>query len=111
MPAKKRAAVEDVEDSSPPGSPAANNKRARTAPNGRENQQAKGRKKGKARADEEENMDDNDEDDGDVNIPSESMEERAEKDQQFEEAHFDKIMASVKSREKYHGVSAGSSFI
>jgi hypothetical protein len=106
MPAKKRAAVEDAEDSSSSRSPVASNKRARTALNGKEHEQTKGRRKGKARANDDENMDDNDDDDGDVNIPSETMEERAEKDKRFEEAHFDKIMASVKSREKYHGVSA-----
>jgi hypothetical protein len=40
-----------------------------------------------------------------VPIPAETMEEHAEKDEQFEQAHFDKIMASVKSQENYHSIS------
>jgi len=106
MPVRKRVALDDAEDSSPSGSPppspaATSNKRARMTPNGQS-------KPSKARMDD--NMDDdnsdNDNDNGneDVDIQEESYEERTEKDRQFEEANYDKIMASVKSREKYSGV-------
>ncbi|KAJ3561666.1 hypothetical protein NP233_g10057 [Leucocoprinus birnbaumii] len=105
MPAKKRAAVDDAEDSSPPGSPAASNKRARTAPNGKESRR---KRAGKARADDDESMDDDNEE---LNVDEETNEERAEKDRRFEEAHYDKIMASVKSREKYRGSVAESGII
>ncbi|KXN81796.1 Structural maintenance of chromosomes protein 6 [Leucoagaricus sp. SymC.cos] len=102
MPAKKRAAVEDADDSSPPGSPVLTNKRAKTGPNGRE---AKGKGKAKARVDEDENMDENEEDDSEVDVQQETKEQRAEKDKKFEEAHYDKIMASVKSRDKSGTIS------
>ncbi|KAF5360927.1 hypothetical protein D9756_004996 [Leucocoprinus leucothites] len=111
MPAKKRAAVDDAEDSPPPGSPAASNKRARKAPNGKENGQSKNRRAGKARADGDENMDEDDYDNEEVNLEEETNEEHAEKDRQFEEAHYDKIMASVRSREKYRGTVAESGVI
>jgi hypothetical protein len=105
MPTKKRAA-EDAEESSPPCSPVIANKRARTAGGRDESTQSRGRKKGKAKAtDAERNDDDDDVEHEELNVQRETSEERAEKDKQFEAAHYDKIMESVKSREKYLGVS------
>jgi len=102
MPVRKRAVPDDddTRDTSSPGSPppaTTSHKRARVAPNGHS----------RTRTDPNDGSDDDgggDRDHGDVDIQDETIEERAEKDRQFEEANYDKIMASVKSRERYSGV-------
>jgi len=107
MPVRKRAVPDDndTQDTPPPGSslplPATtSHKRARVAPNGHS----------RTRADPNDGSDDDGGGSGgncdydDVDIQDETIEERAKKDRQFEEANYDKIMASVKSREKYSGV-------
>ena len=103
MPVRKRAVPDDddTQDNPPPGSPpppATSHKRARVA-NGHS----------RTRTDPNDGSDDDgggggNRDHDDVDIQDETIEERAKKDRQFEEANYDKIMASVKSREKYSGV-------
>jgi len=106
MPVRKRAVPDDndTQDTPPPGSPplppaTTSHKRARVAPNGHS----------RTRTDPNDGSDDDgggggNRDHDDVDIQDETIEERAKKDRQFEEANYDKIMASVKSREKYSGV-------
>jgi len=105
MPVRKRAVPDDddTQDASPPGSPppppaTTSHKRARVAPNGHS------RTRTNPNDGSDEDGGGGDRDHGDVDMQNETIEERAEKDRQFEEANYDKIMASVKSREKYSGV-------
>lgn len=105
MPPKKRAVVEDEEDSSQQGSPAPTNKRARTS--GEVNGHLKGKGKGKAKAVDESHMDEDDDEDEDEDMEASTGPggNQEELDKQFEDDNYDKIMASVKSREKHYGVS------
>lgn len=109
MPTKKRGIADDEEASSAHASPVTTNKRPRTGPMGDENGHPKNRRKGKARAIDEEQMDEEeDEEEGEDVDVARDAENQEELDKQFEAQHYDKIMASVKSRDKYRGVSATS---
>ncbi|KAF9452921.1 P-loop containing nucleoside triphosphate hydrolase protein [Macrolepiota fuliginosa MF-IS2] len=109
--AKKRTIVEDEETPSAPGSPVAVNKRARTGSTGNEKGTSRNRNKGKAKAKatDHERMDedeDEDDDEGENEETPEETENQEELDKQFEAQHYDEIMASVKSRDKYSGTIA-----
>lgn len=111
MPTKKRVIEEDEETSSLPGSPSVTNKRVRTGRSGNENEEARRRRKGKAKAVNDEQSDEDEAENGagvDIEIAEETNEDREEKDKQFEAKYYDKIMASVKSRDKYRGVRASN---
>ena len=102
MPVRKRVVVEDDDEGSPSGSPITSNKRARTVPDATETN--RGQRKQKARAADDENME-ADEDGEEINAVRETSQERAEKDKEFEAKYYEKILASVKSREKISEVS------
>jgi hypothetical protein len=109
MPGKKRATLEDADDSAS-DSPVTSSKRPRTEclaqENGRTKKSAKG--KGTARTSNDESDDDEGDDDVelDIEIEGETQEDREEKEKQLEAMYYEQIMASVKARESSRGVSS-----
>jgi hypothetical protein len=108
MPGRKRATVEDADDSAS-DTPVTSSKRPRTECPAQENGTKKSANgKGTARALDDGSDDDEGDDDVEIDLEFEgdTQEDRVEKEKQLEAKYFEQIMASVKARESSRGVSS-----